>query len=245
MAKIQFIKTLEYALKKKNIFCSNSIIHISNSQQTIFLKLFIRRKKINFFKKKSRRYISSGIIIKKAFLFSSKLFTKTMQQTLLKCEILRINLLQLRRSVRVEKAAFFKNFLRFRNSLFARRDETFFDFIYIVNLVLCKKVKTRIFLLILAEVFSVILKQKHGLYLFFVKSAIKYIITARQSSVLGIAFWISGKLKGKPRANIAKMHFGLLPKQTVTSNIDYSKIHAYNRYGAFGLKLWINTNKKN
>lgn len=244
MINIQFTKTLERALKKKNVFCSNSFIRVSNNQQTLFLKLFIRRKKINFLFKKPLRRISSSIIINSDSFFLTKLSNKTTQQILLKCEILRINLLQLRRSARVEKASFYKSFLKFRNTLFARRQETFFDFIYIINLVLCKKIKTRIFLSLLAEIFSLILKQKHGLFLFFVKSAIKHIITERQSKILGVAFWISGKLKGKPRANIAKMHFGLLPKQTIISNIDYSKTHAYNRYGAFGLKLWINVSKK-
>jgi len=188
MRSVQFIKILEHALKKKNVICSDTSMYVSNNQQTLFTKLFIRRKKTNFFFKKLRRSLSSNIIIKKGSFFSTKLSNKTMNQTVLKCEILRINLVQLRRRARVEKAAFYKSFLKFRNTLFARRPETFFDFIYAVNLVLCKKVKTRIFLFILAEVFSLILKQKHGLFLFFLKSALKHIIVERQSNILGIAF---------------------------------------------------------
>ena len=58
-----------------------------------------------------------------------------------------------------------------------------------------------------------------------------------QTKILGAKFSISGRLKGKPRTNTLKILSGKIPCQTHSAAINYSKLHAFTRYGVFGLKL--------
>lgn len=60
MISIQFIKILGHALKKKNVICSDTNMYVSNNQQTLFTKLFIRRKKTNLFLKDQRTVIAAA-----------------------------------------------------------------------------------------------------------------------------------------------------------------------------------------
>lgn len=47
---------------------------------------------------------------------------------------------------------------------------------------------------------------------------------------------LRGKLKGKPRKSCIKMLTGLVSCQKFDINLHYSKLHTYNRYGAYGFK---------
>ena len=47
---------------------------------------------------------------------------------------------------------------------------------------------------------------------------------------------LRGKLKGKPRKKCIKMSTGLTPGQSFNTETHYSKLHTYNRYGAYGFK---------
>jgi len=51
---------------------------------------------------------------------------------------------------------------------------------------------------------------------------------------------LAGRLKGKPRKSSLKILTGKIPSKAVQANIVETKLHAYNRYGAFGLKLALN-----
>ncbi len=55
--------------------------------------------------------------------------------------------------------------------------------------------------------------------------------------IRGIKFMMGGKLKRKARKSFIKILAGLVPCQKISSTIHYSKLHTYNRYGAYGLKL--------
>ena len=51
---------------------------------------------------------------------------------------------------------------------------------------------------------------------------------------------INGKLKGKLRASSLKILVGKIGTQTISSEIDFSKVHVYTIYGCFGIKIWVN-----
>jgi len=59
------------------------------------------------------------------------------------------------------------------------------------------------------------------------------------SRIIGVQFTLTGRLKGKPRSKKKKIVVGKLSCQTINSKINYSCIHAYTKYGKFGLKLWL------
>ena len=58
-------------------------------------------------------------------------------------------------------------------------------------------------------------------------------------SIAGLKFLVAGKLKGKLRAKSFKLEIGKIGIQTITSDIDFSKVHINTLYGCFGLKTWI------
>lgn len=51
---------------------------------------------------------------------------------------------------------------------------------------------------------------------------------------------LAGRLKGKPRKSALKILAGNISSKVIQANIVETKLHAYNRYGAFGLKLALN-----
>ena len=55
----------------------------------------------------------------------------------------------------------------------------------------------------------------------------------------GIKFKINGKLKGKMRASNNLITYGKIPNQSIGINIEYSLIHTFTRYGAFGMQAWV------
>lgn len=55
--------------------------------------------------------------------------------------------------------------------------------------------------------------------------------------IKGIKFILRGKLKGKPRKSCVKFLAGLTPHQSTKVETHYSKLHTYNRYGAYGFRV--------
>jgi ribosomal protein S3 len=59
------------------------------------------------------------------------------------------------------------------------------------------------------------------------------------SNVLGVKFIVAGRLLGKMRANSSRIQIGAVPTQSVDKYIEFSKLHVYTLYGAFGFKIWV------
>ena len=59
------------------------------------------------------------------------------------------------------------------------------------------------------------------------------------SNIIGIKFIVNGKLQGKTRADSSCIQVGAVPAQTLDKNIDFSMLHVYTLYGAFGFRIWI------
>lgn len=64
----------------------------------------------------------------------------------------------------------------------------------------------------------------------------KYETYATIHCIKGIRFMLRGKLKGKPRKSCVKMATGFTQGQSAQLETHYSKLHTYNRYGAYGFK---------
>ena len=142
--------------------------------------------------------------------------------------------------------AFYKSFKRFVGVLFNRRFNLFIDFLKINALFLKSKVSSKVYLSLLGQIFRILPKSKHGRFLLFLKLLFKALIDISENSknsfikpILGVKLLISGKLKGKPRSTVSCIQVGSVPSQSIDKNVDFSKIHVYTLYGAFGFKIWI------
>ena len=86
-----------------------------------------------------------------------------------------------------------------------------------------------------------------ALFIAFLKNLAKILVTDlsrvpflnKTNRIKGVKFLINGKLKGKTRANSILIVKGLVPAQTISANIDFSKTHVFTVYGVFGFKIWI------
>ncbi len=228
-----FLKNLKKTLNKKNILLDESRIYSTNCTITLILNSFFRYKKIQLYNKKKK--ILNFTTHFKLSHFISKQFK------LFNINVNIIKIKNLNKYINFKYVKIFsKSFKRFRKTLFIRRLDLFQDFLKLSALTIKAKIKPSIYLFLFAQIFTTILKKKHGQFLFFIKAAFKKIIVLKKTHIKGIKFFLNGKIKGKPRANSFKLLLGNVPCQQVNSKIEYSKINTYNRYGAFGFKLWLN-----
>lgn len=167
----------------------------------------------------------------------SNLFTKMVKHNVLVLNISLLNI-HLKKDLLTE---FYFTFNKFKNILFARRFNLFIDFLKLTSLLIMKKVNANTFLTILGTIFKILPKKLHAKFFSFLKELLKFIVEGQtDSNIEGLKFLISGKLKGKLRASSLKFAFGKVANQTMSSEIDFSKVHVHTLYGCFGLKIWIN-----
>ena len=95
---------------------------------------------------------------------------------------------------------------------------------------------------LLAEYIAQQLKfnKRHNFFLIFIKRVLHPLISKKKlSNISGIKFTIKGRFNGAPRANKKTYEFGVIPLQTIISNIDYYQATSYTKNGTFGVKVWI------
>ncbi len=125
----------------------------------------------------------------------------------------------------------------FKKMLFSRRFDLYYDFLKLTSLLITRKVKIGVYNVILGKIFKYLMKKSHNKFFNFLKK-LSHLVT-KSSTIGGIKFGINGKLKGKLRAKSFKLEIGKIGIQTITSDIDFSKVHINTLYGCFGLKTWI------
>lgn len=133
----------------------------------------------------------------------------------------------------------------FRESVFVRRDGLFFDYLKIVFLFSKGVVNSRILLFFLSEIFKYLPKYKHIKFISLLKKTFNILVDPvflrgfDKISIYGIKFSIAGKFKGKLRKSRVSIQVGKVPVQSISKDVEFSKINVFTRYGVFGLKLWI------
>jgi hypothetical protein len=133
----------------------------------------------------------------------------------------------------------------FRDSVFVRRDGLFFDYLKIVFLFSKGVVNSRILLFFLSEIFKYLPKYKHIKFISLLKKTFNILVDpvffrgSDKISIHGIKFSIAGKFKGKLRKSRVSIQVGKVPVQSISKDVEFSKINVFTRYGVFGLKLWI------
>lgn len=220
-----FINVLRNALAKKSILLSNTKMQVSGSVFLLNLTVFFRYKKLKKYEKKTKK-LKKNIFLN---LLAAQLNQNNTQFILTKIQ-------NLNKQVNLKLAVdFLKLFKRFKNILFSRRFDLFADFINLSALLSKALLSCEAYVFLLKQIFSIILKKKHVQYFLFINLLLKKLTD--NTEIQGIKFSIAGRLKGKPRTNVLKILSGKIFCQSVSRNVSFSKIHAYTRYGVFGLKL--------
>jgi hypothetical protein len=233
LTSFKFLENLNKALGKKGILACKTQLFILNGILFLNLRAFIRYKLEKKYKKRLKP--------KKKFFTMRTSFTKFLNVSKRSPQF-HLVVHPLNKKVNLFKVKlFFKKFKYIRRHLLKRRNDLFSDLLNLSSLFVEKYVNSRAYLSLLAQIFNVLLKRGHTQYLYFITMLLNFIMTRRVNNkklLNGIKFWLKGKLKGKPRKSKIQIIVGRVPCQQTKSIIDYSKQHIYNRYGAFGFKLW-------
>lgn len=216
------------ALKNKNILVSGMSFSKKEKNKKIQLALFYRTQKLKDYKSKNLLKLKKiKNLIKVNKLFNEDNIT---------LRIINLNLFIKEKDV----IHLFEKIKNYSNKLFQKRTNLFCDLIKIMTLSSSKKISVWGVIYLLSLVFKPLQKKKHGLFVSFVNEIFTYLISQKSSSIIGVKLIIAGRLRGKPRANVAKFSIGKMPLTREKSNIKAAQTHIYTIYGCFGLKLWIN-----
>lgn len=226
-----FFKHLNYLFFNQKIMLSKVSLNIFN--KTIFLNAHVyflvsleKGDQINYLNKVNNKI--NNFIIKQFSLFD--------------VNNIKLKIFNLNKKIKRNKVKeIYLKFKKFERMIFLQRTDLFLNFLNICYLVLVKKISINCYLILLSKLFVRLTKREHSKFFIFLKFLINWSLDNKiVKKIRGIKFIINGRLKGKPRSSSFKFIKGNVPCQSIISNIKYSHMHAYNRYGAFGLKLWIN-----
>jgi small subunit ribosomal protein S3 len=263
---LNFLKVFIYFLQKKGIWALNTTMHANSSFCKIYFNIFFTTKIIKVYKKRLLKLVTADKILSpsvsnkiseylpKILRFSSqkkyiqlgKLLDIFLKHNLYFFSFKNLNI-QLKKSVLLY---FHKRLGKYKNVLFKRRHNLYFDCLKIVSLLYQKLISVSYFLFVLSNIFKYLSKKLHGRFLTFVSvliySTVESIYSGQDSqaqqcygTLKGIKFKISGKLKGKMRAGTHLIRYGRIPNQSIDVAVEYAMLHTYTRYGVFGMQIWL------
>jgi len=241
----KFLKNFEKLLLGKGVLLIDKILNFENKQIFFTITAFFRSSKTINYKRKGlkQKYSSSKISKKSTFsVFINKQFPLFVSNFVV------INFKNLNKNLNKRFVSFFFNIVkRFAGFLFARRFNLFIDFLKLSSFFSESKISSSSYLYILGQIFRILPKRKHNRFIFFLKVIFTAIVEefpkkfseASLHSIKGIKFIVHGKLQGKTRADSRCIQVGSVPIQTISKNIDFSRLHVYTMYGAFGFQMWV------
>ncbi len=238
----QFSSFFQQLLYKKNILTTDFSLIVNSSNLIFNFTVFFRKKRLLSLRKqklKKNKIISSINIELLNFLLKNIKKDFNCNQILVKFSLLNKLLI----------VPFFFKFLKkklkyFKKTLFERHIFLYYDFLKITVLFQLGHVNIDCFLLMFAEIFERLHKGKHAKFFKFIRVFFTLLIKRYKyysfyRKIIGVKFKISGKLKGKLRANSVAFKFGSIPINTFDKNIESSKIDVFTIYGTYGFKLWV------
>lgn len=233
--------------RKKNVLINSLNLNFIGNKAQLSISLFVCTSKIKFLTSR----ITTPKVLKTPlkgqisnFIFKELNFLGI---NFLVLKFLLLNKFCLNFKKNIDLKTLFLKFRTFKDVLFARRNSLFFDLLKISFLFKKGLVTSKLFLSLLVQTFKVLPKRKHARFLSLVKKLFKILTEEERNtlvdkpveSILGLKCLISGKLKGKLRTQRFHIQHGKLALQTISKNIEYSKLHAFTRYGTFGFKIWV------
>lgn len=234
------VNILKRSFDKKGAIIAFHSINIASQTCYLTINVFYKTQRLLKFKKyiKRKKFIRSALKLKKqnTYNLTAKIFNKTFKNKLFVLNMFLLNK-QINRKVLV---SLYKNFLTFKNMLFSRRFNLFMDFLKLTTLFIKRKINVNVYLTVLGTIFKILPKKMHSKFFFFLKHLINTLIKQKGTTIKGVNFVINGKLKGKLRSSTLKNLVGKIGTQTISSQIDYAKVHIFTMYGCFGFKMWVN-----
>ena len=242
---LNFLKMFIFFLQKKGIWVVSSFLNLNSNINKFYLTIFFSTKKIRTFKsklkKKTETFIRHPLNVKKL----SKLFLVLFQNYFTYLSVRNLN----KKINKYFLKDLNKKLKKYKNFLFQRRLNFYFDTLKIITLFSQKLINTNFFVYLLSMIFKHLSKKLHGKFILFLETVIYSLIynpfmqdrRAKNSlgKLKGIKFKINGKLKGKMRASTHLITYGTIPNQSIDNSIEYSMVHTYTRYGVFGFQAWI------
>ena len=239
---LNFIKFFQSFFNKKFFVPVDVICNIIGSKINIVVVLFSRTAKILRFSKQFR--------VLKIYTGQKFLFTKFILNNL---EFLGVNIISVKFVLvnQVFSKAKKDRLLQilylvhrsFRDSLFARRDSLFLDYLKILFLFSKRLVGSKVFLFFLASIFKFLPKYKHAKFINLLKKTFSFLVKpfvgSEDSLIGGIKFSLAGKFKGKLRKSKVFIQEGKVPVQSISKDVEFCKTFVFTRYGVFGFKLWV------
>lgn len=238
---LNFLKSLEQLLKRKNILLVEKTLNFDCSQSYVNLTVFFKTAKLlNYKKKISKKRKSLNLKIKMT-QFLLKEFS------LVKSNFISLKLKVINRKVNKKLVRFFYQKLkRFSGLLFSRRFNFFVDFLKATSLFCEDLLSIKAYISFFGQIFRVLQKRTHSRFLLFLKTLFDLMVSSprvkklsKKSNVQGLKYVLNGKLKGKTRASSACDQFGRVPISTIAKNISFDKLHIHTLYGVFGLRAWV------
>jgi len=233
---LHFIKTLGRSLFKKQIFLLDFSIFNELNILELNLFVFFRSRKLIYYKKFSLKSAFKRTNIHNLHFFN---ILKNQKLTKIKFKFIILNkVASLQYKNKQLLVVLYKKFRSFKLKLFNKNLNLFFDFIKISLLFLIKKGNSKVILQLLSLIFCHLQKRAHNTFLFFLKTYFIFLLKIKKQIFKGFKILIFGKISGKTRATFKRIQVGSVSIQSIKENVDYSKLHVYTRYGAFGFKLW-------
>lgn len=236
-------KLLDRLFILKNTIVNNFSLNLLNNQTFFSISVYFKYSKTEFYKKK--RYIFDKVNKTSSDNFLWKQLFSFFKINLV---ILRIQNLNLLIDEKILNSLYSK--IRYsKKILFARRHTLFIDFLGLSSLFFQGHVTSNVYLNILGVVFSSLSKRRHKTFLMFLERLFTIFLnlpssdsSLSKSKIKGLKFILSGRIQAKLRSSKEIIQVGKVPSQSIEKNIEFSKIHVYTLFGAFGLKLWVYRN---
>ncbi len=261
---LNFLKVFIYFLQKKGIWALQSTLHTGTSFCKLYFNIFFTTKVSKTYKKRLQTLIqknsTSGALnaetnpsvdnflksIKPQYVKLTALLDLFIKHNLYFFSFKNLN-------TKLNKADLLylhKRLNKFKNVLFKRRNNLYFDCLKIASLLYRKLISVSYFLFVLSNIFKHLSKKLHGRFLTFlgvlIHCLVKSIYDGKdvnsqdcEGTLKGIKFKINGKLKGKMRAGTHLIRYGQIPNQSIDIPIEYAMLHTFTRYGVFGMQVWL------
>lgn len=241
---LNFLRYIEKFFNKKLMIPISLTFNIIGKKMVISLILFARTAKILRINRNAR--ISKKNLEQNFTNFFFDFILKNLKFldiNLVSLKVVLINkVFSKRKKDRFLQTLFLKNRF-FKDTLFIRRQNLFFDYLKISFLLLKNLATPKVFIEFLGDIFKFLPKHKHAKFLIFLTRTFKMFIDLSSDenncSIKGIRFLVCGRLKGKLRKSKSLIQIGKVPVQSISKNVDYVKKDVFTKNGVFGFKLWV------
>jgi hypothetical protein len=230
-------------LNTKDILVLDNVINFSNNQCFFNLSLYFCYSKLRFYTKKS--FVKNNLNLFQFYKSPKILNLLNLTLSFLKSNLFIFKFINLNLLINTNILNTLYSEIKYsKNFLFLRKYPLFIDFLGITTLFTQGAVNSFAFLKVLGDIFRVLPKKQHAVFLSFLKNLFKSIIKISNnnanldnSHIKGIKFILSGKIRGKLRGSIICIQEGRVPVQNISKNVGFERLHVFTLIGTFGMKL--------